>query len=256
MNALGQFSYTQARLSARHGQRPGEHTWIQLQGIGDLASYLHAARRTSLRQWVMGMSSTHGNHEIEQSLREQFRHYVDEVAGWFPTDWNESIKWIKVLQDLPALQHLLAGNIPQAWLLHDPVLYIFASEHKVQRLDAFRQSDYAGLAAAWEKGLSLPVSWLDQWHQRMPAKALKDPGIKKSTKLFREQFKLPIDQTQKNTGQQRQQLETRLTALFRRHNFQVTAAYAHLGLIALDLEKLRSALLRRALFPDTMKAAI
>ena len=147
------------------------------------------------------------------------------------------------------------GNTAPAWLLNDPVLNILASEHRELRLDAFRHSQYAGLAAKWEKGHSLPVAWLEHWQQRMPADAQKDPGIKSTTSLFREQLILHSDRTIEDTGQQRLQLESRLTALFRRYSFQTASAYAHLGLIALDLEKLRSGLVRRALFPDILKAA-
>jgi hypothetical protein len=43
-------------------------------------------------------------------------------------------------------------------------------------------------------------------------------------------------------------LETGLTRLFRRHAARPAAAYAHLGLLALDIQRLRAGLLRRRLF--------
>ena len=255
MKSAAQFAYAQARLQARHGLRPGEQTWRQLQGVGDLANYLHVVRRTSLRPWVLGMNGSHSSHNHELLLRQRFREYVDEVAGWLPSDWSESVRWLKRLPDLPALQHLLAGNAAPGWLLQDPMLSDFASEQRELRLEAFKQSDCASLAAAWQKGTSLPVAWLEHWQQLLSTDALKDAGIRQMIRLYRNQLGPQIDPAVADTGHQRQQLETQLTTLFRRYSFQATAAYAHLGLIALDLEKLRSGLVGRILFPDTLKAA-
>jgi hypothetical protein len=49
----------------------------------------------------------------------------------------------------------------------------------------------------------------------------------------------------------RQQLVAGLNYVFRRYSFEPAAACAHLGLIALDMEKLRGELLQRALFAET-----
>jgi hypothetical protein len=46
-------------------------------------------------------------------------------------------------------------------------------------------------------------------------------------------------------------LATSLGAAFRRHSFKPAAACAHLGLVALDLERLRGELVQRALFEET-----
>ncbi|HBE91761.1 MAG TPA: hypothetical protein DDW55_04260, partial [Gammaproteobacteria bacterium] len=111
------------------------------------------------------------------------------------------------------------------------------------------------LATAWQKGTSLPFAWLEHWQQLLSTNALEDPGIRQMIRLYRNQLDPQINPTAADAGHQRQQLETHLTALFRRYSFHATAAYAHLGLIALDLEKLRSGLVGRILFPDTLKAA-
>jgi hypothetical protein len=255
MKSAAQFAYAQARLQARHGQRPNEEVWRQLEGVGDLTNYLHVVRRSSLRQWVLGLNSSGDSHNTEQLLRSRFRSYVDEVTGWLPSDWTEPTRWIKRLPDLPALQHLLAGNTAPDWMLKDPILSEFAIEHRELRLEAFRQSDCVELAAAWQKGSSLPDAWLKHWQQLMPANALKDAGTRHMIKLYRSQLTPNTDLSAADTNHQHHQLEAHLKALFRRYSFQATAAFAHLGLIALDLEKLRSGLVRRALFPDIMKAA-
>jgi hypothetical protein len=245
----------QARLQARHGQRPGEHVWFQLHGSGDLASYLLVVRRTSLRHWVLGMNVSQSTHEIEQSLRDQLREYIDEIATWLPTDWRDSFRWISRLADLPALQHLLAGNAAQSWMLSDPRLRDFTSEEKELRLDAIMGSDCYRLAESWKKGHSLTDAWLDHWQHLLPEHSLKGGGITQMARLYREFLLLPSNHEIADTAQQHLNLQTRLTSLFRHFSFQPTAAYAHLGLVALDLARLRSGLVRRALFPEAMKEA-
>ena len=49
----------------------------------------------------------------------------------------------------------------------------------------------------------------------------------------------------------RQQLVSGLNHAFRRYSFEPAAACAHLGLVALDLERLRWELLQRSLFAET-----
>jgi hypothetical protein len=255
IKSISHYAYAQARLQARHGQRPGEHVWLQLHGTGDLANYLLVVRRTSLRHWVLGMNVSHSIHEIEQSLRDQLRGYIDEIADWLPTDWRESVRWISRLPDLPALQHLLAGNAAQSWMLSDPMLRDFASEERELRLDAIMRSDCYRLAESWQKGHSLPDAWLDHWQQLLPENSLKEDGIRQMIRLYHEHLSPPSDTEIVDTAQQRLHLETRLTSLFRHYSFQATAAFAHLGLVALDLGRLRSGLVRRALFPEAMKEA-
>ena len=255
MRSSADFAYAQARLQARHGQRPGEEVWQQLQGSGDLASFLLVVRRTSLRHWVLGMSITHSIHEIEQLLRDQFRDYGDEVAAWLPAEWSESVRWIRCLVDLPALQHLLSGYAVPGWMLSDSILRDFASEEKELRLEAIMLSDYSHLAEEWLKGQPLPHAWLEHWLHIAPVHAMKETGINKIIRLYQDNFLASARSASPVTEQQRFSLHKQLTILFRRYSFQATAAYAHIGLVALDLEKLRRGLVSRALFPEMMKVA-
>ncbi len=56
-------------------------------------------------------------------------------------------------------------------------------------------------------------------------------------------------------GDPRDALIMKLTGVFRRYSFQPAAAVAHLGLVALDLEKLRGDLVSRQLYAETAVAA-
>ncbi len=252
MNNQAQFAYLQVRLQARHGQRPGDQVWRQLDGAGDMANYLHTIRRTSLRHWVPGSDGSHDSHELEISLRRQFRNYVDEVSGWVPEELRDSVRWIKRLPDLPALLHLLRDRTAPGWLLKDPALKTLASGYSDQRQEAFSNSDCSAIAEAWHAGTPLTQAWLERWLRSMPVKTARQPGIIQCGKLLHEHISRS---DQVATEQRRTRLEQQLVSMFRRSSFQITAAYAHLGLIALDLERIRSGLARRACFPNTSRAA-
>jgi len=48
-------------------------------------------------------------------------------------------------------------------------------------------------------------------------------------------------------------LLNRLTAAFRRYSFQPAAACAHIGITALDIERLRADLIERAVFAEPLE---
>ena len=93
------FAYAQTRLQARHGLRPQEAVWRRLASTGDLANYLVAARRTPLLPWIEGIQSAETSHVLESHLRQQFRHYVEDVAHWLPVEWRACIIWVGHLPD-------------------------------------------------------------------------------------------------------------------------------------------------------------
>ena len=168
MTSISQFAYAQARLHSRHGQSPGEQVWQQLHAVGELSNYLSVVRRTSLRPWVLGMNGAQSIHDIEQSLREQFRAYVGEVANWVPAEWQESVLWVGHLPDLPALLYLLKGQTAPAWIIKDPVLNKLASEQHERRAAALLQSDLAPMVKLWEDGYPISLAWLETWKKRLP----------------------------------------------------------------------------------------
>ena len=251
MNHAAQFGYAQARLQARHGARADEQLWRHLASIGDFTSYLQAARRSTLRPWVLGIQVNESSHSIELHLRQQFRGYVDEVAEWLPVRWGDSVRWVKRLPDLPALQHLMNGESAPAWMLEDPGLRVFASETIALRLEAMRNSDVKPLLSAWQRGNALPDAWLEQWQGLWPTQAANDAGMTRLAHMMRRQLQIVRSAPTVPTDHQRSHIEHRLALAFRRYSLTPAAACAHLGLIALDLEKLRGELAYRRLFTET-----
>jgi hypothetical protein len=245
------FAYAQARLQARHGMRPTEQLWRRLASTGDLANFLQQAQQTTLRPWVLGLQATQTSHTMELSLRQHFRRYTDEVAGWLPGNWGAVVRAAKRLPDLPALQYLLRGETAPRWLLEDAELRPFASENMASRLEALHHSDCDYLAAAWQRGDPLYKAWLERWQQQWPVSQRFAAGLAHLGRLLRKYLQQPGGEAVAAGGMPRQQLVAGLGYVFRRYSFEPAAACAHLGLVALDLEQLRGELLQRALFAET-----
>lgn len=246
MNA--RFAYAQARLQARHAQRPGPSDWRLLAGVGDVVHYLQVARRTRLRPWVLGLQGEQDSHRIELTLRRHFQDYADEVLRWLPAPWSRSSDWFRRLPELPAIAHLLGGEPPPAWMRDDPRLEPFTHGDLAQRLQALRDTDCAPLVAAWEQGAPISGAWFDHWRTLWVQDRAGQKGLERLTALVQEALVRRPDGQREDIELQRERLAGRLTVLFRRHALQPAACYAHLALTALDLLTLRGELLQRVWF--------
>jgi len=250
MSSTVNFAYAQARVQARFGDRPDENDWLRLHGNGEIGSYLQAARQTPLRKWVLGISPAHDSHDIELALRQKFRIHIDEVASWPPPPWRAALRWIKCLPDLPAIQHLLGGAAPAAWMRRDPALAVFTDTAAMMiQPQTPRASDCTVLTESWRRGDTLFQGWLRHWHELQPGadreRAYFDQGLRQLEALLGAQLTPPPGAI---TPLLRRELAHRLRTVFRRCSFQPAAACAYLALTALDLERLRGDLVQRALF--------
>lgn len=79
-------AYLQARLQARHGDRPATDEWRMAEAGTDLSHYLEAIRRTSLKRWVGDINPDMAPEAIERHLRAAWRDNVDQLAEWAPDD--------------------------------------------------------------------------------------------------------------------------------------------------------------------------
>jgi len=251
MNTGAQFAYAQARLQARHGNRPTEQLWQRLAGAGDLANFLQQAQRTSLRPWVLGMQATQTSHALELSLRQRFRGYIEEVASWLPGHWAAVVHPAKHLLDLPVLQFLLHGETAPPWLPGDAALRPFASENRASRREALHEAGRDYLVIAWQQGTPLSLAWLEHWQHQWPASRGFAAGLTYLGRLLRRYLEEALAGHTAAGDRLRQPLVAGLGHAFRRYSCEPAAACAHLGLVALDLEKLRGELLQRALFAET-----
>lgn len=282
MIAGGSLEYAHARIWARHGQRPGEGLWRRIETTRDLAAVLELARGSALACWIEGIGPAAGAHGIEQALRRHWRERVVEVATWMPPAWAAAIEWCAVLVDLPAVQHLARGGAPLPWMASDPRLRTLLDTGDGGRagdsgkggppeaqalcslLDAARAQEsvasplrstpaVGGLGAARSRGRPdaqglLPL-WRAEWRRRLPAAAASQ-GIDTHLVPLVVQHASAFAAPQAVDGWAlRRQLQSRLVLLLRRTLVEPVTAFVYLALSALECERLRGELVRRAAFP-------
>jgi hypothetical protein len=243
-------SYAQARLQARHGSRPGGTDWLRLEGTGDLANYLLMAQQSSMKPWVLGLHAHSSSHEIEISLRQQFRQHVDEVSRWLPSKWRGSMQWVGRIVDLPVISYLLAGDTPPAWVSDDPVLQVFAAGELDLSRGVVGDPNLNALVDLWQSDVPVFDGWLICWRSLWPQRGHGNAGLEYLSRLFKTQIEAQKSEQGLGAGIPRERLNHELVTAFRRYRAQPAAAFAHIALTALDLERLRGGLVRRALFPE------
>jgi hypothetical protein len=245
---MGSLEYAQARLSARFGDRPDELAWRKLEHVRELAALLDVARGSAFRTWVGGLSEVSTAHEIEAILRRHWRDRVAEVAAWTPDEWREAVLWCAILPDVPVIAHLARGHPALAWMRDDPLYHDLVDSEPGTCPWALGVGPLAPLATGWNDPGRLAALWRAEWERRAPdagdAALRSDLGRALTSHLAA--FHEPVVS---DGWPLRHALEARLTLLFRRAMLDPMAAFAYVALIALDLERLRGELLRRAAFP-------
>jgi hypothetical protein len=221
----GSLELAHARIAARWGARPDDAQWRRIEATHDLEAVLALARSTSLVQWLGGIEAGTGLHAAEQVLRERWRRRVDEVAAWMPSAWQPSLRWCAELIDLPGLQPWAPRRPRPAWATPDA-------------------------AADVDGGAALLARWLDRWRRWLPrhgARAAIERQLLPLLEGHRRAFAAP--QTVDGWALRRE-LQGRLVLLLRRHAGEPVEAFAYLALCAIELERLRGEITRRAAFPS------
>jgi hypothetical protein len=246
----GSLEYAWGRLQARHGQRAGEPAWRRIEVMRDFAPLLELARSTALRPWLDGITADSSDAQIETTLRGHWRALVAEVGGWMPQAWQAAVAWCAVLPDLAPLQHLARGGEPTPWMDDDDTWRELCAAQPKDRAALLAAGPLSALAVSWAMPQTLGEAWLDEWQRRLPA-PLGNAG-----EALPQVVRTLVDHRAAFAGAAAGQgwllrgaLSARLSLLLRRAAVEPAAAFIHLALCALDLERLRAELLRRALFP-------
>jgi hypothetical protein len=251
----GEFGYAQARIQAHYGQRPTDAVWRQMSATKDLAAYLATARGTVLAARVANLSSASDVHDIEHSMRGQFHTLTREVAHWVPAAWRPPVAWTAWLPYLPLLRYLLDGEEILQWMRDGRRSRRFLAETTAARAHTITELGGGPLVDAAHGRQSLLEAWLAEWQQRWPGDAPAAAGLNQLTATLRAHARRFMTLAPGDTGDARHALNGRLQILFRRQAQQPAVVFIYLALFALDLERLREGLIRRALFAASEHAA-
>jgi hypothetical protein len=247
---VGSLEYAQARLSARHGQRPDELAWRRIEHLRELPALVDAARMSALGVWLGGIDPTSTPHQVERILRGHWRNLVAEVAAWMPEDWQAAVRWCAVATDLPVVQHLARGEASPPWMADDAVYRELGEREAAGFGAAPAEGLFAPLRAAWPDPVRVGSAWLAEWRRRAPARAGDDVTLlDELARVLQRHLAAFHDPAVRDGWPLRRALEARLTLLFRRAMLDPAAAFIFLAMAALDLERLRGELVRRAAFP-------
>jgi hypothetical protein len=241
------FAYAQARIQARFAGLPEEGEWQRLAPCRTLASFLEDARSGSLRGWLKGFSSQSDVHDLEAGLRSLYRETLDEVARWVPAPWRPALSWTRWLMHLPLLAHLRAGGEVPEWVEREPDLRVLLAEDGT--LDPKRLAG-AGIDFLFRAEPELTDAWIEQWRRRWPdcsreATCTLDSLIA----LFVEHAETFRRISPAAAWSLRGELRERLRLRLHGRVLQSEVPFIYLALMALDLERLRAALVSRVLFP-------
>jgi len=250
MTARIPFSYVQARAQARLAALPRNAEWERLEATRSLSAFLEEARATALKPWVAGLSGVSDAHDIDRAIRALFRAEVETVARWVPAAWDAAVRWVQWLPQLPLLDRALRGGDTPSWMASDGFLAGFLGSGGTIDPRALQQAGLGELMAAAAGGGDLPQRWVDGWRHRWP------PTLRRARRGLEALVTLLADHRQRfleadpgRTWPLRRELERRLRHHFHVWLLQPAGLFAYLALYALGLERLRAALVSRALFP-------
>jgi hypothetical protein len=247
------FAYAQARIQARFARLPAEEEWQRLAASRTLASFLEEARSGPLRDWVKGFSGQSDAHELEAGLRSLYRETLEAVSGWVPAPWRDALSWTRWLMHLPLFAHLGAGGALPGWAARDPDLrFLLCEDGTLDR----RRLAAAGVDVLMRPAQGLAAVWIAQWRGRWPRCGHEiSRNLLAFTALLTghvENFRrIPPDAAWSSRKELRERLRLRL----HQRMLQPQVPFIYLALTALDLERLRAALVSRALFSAPGQAA-
>lgn len=249
MIECGSVELADARVHARHGERLDASGWRRIEVLREFAPALELARTTALRPWLVGITADSSVEEIEAALRGHWRRTVAEVADWMPARWRPAILWCAWLPELPLLQHLARGGDPPRWLDDDALWRAVATAPAETRSAVLAAGPASGLAAAWAAPEATGRTWLGAWRERLPAR-LGDAGaaLDALVRALLAHAAAFVQAAPSQGWSLRASLQAQLVHLLRRSALQPAIAFVHIALCALDLERLRAELLRRAIF--------
>jgi len=246
MSVSPRWSYVQARLQARHGDRLAEADWRALEAVRALDQFIERARATSLRPFAQRMNASMASHAIEHALRVSWRDYVAEIAGWASAEWRPAIMWASYVPHLPVVDAVLRGERAD-WVTRDPDIASLTGEDL--RAVARRSLPLWPLLPESSYDGTIAQRWRAHWRTLWPHGAAEPALIRLAEAVAMHVARLGRAGPQETSAPYRHELAHKvIRRLFRQRGGEPAAVFCHLALVALDLERLRGNLVRRALF--------
>ena len=241
-------AYAQARMQARLARLPTEADWRRLASTRSLAAYLEESRATGLGPWVRAFSRLSQPHELDRGCRAIARESTELVASWAPVAWRPAVIWIAWLPWLPLIEHLARGGTLPAWASHDERLRGWLDDSGALDIGALTA---AGLDVA-DAGQCTEViarRWGDAWRARWPTTGGR---CRRDLEALAALVSRHVETFQgggtESAWALREALHGRLWRLLHLRAVQPVALFAFLAILLIDLERLRGALLSRAVF--------
>jgi hypothetical protein len=246
------WSYVQARLQARHGERLEEADWRMLEAAKSLDHFHDRARMSSLRRCTERIDPQMSPHAIERALRAEWRRYVAEVAAWVPSEWQAPVLWTEHVPDLPLMEGFLGKPAPE-WAREDPVRRWFPDDESPSELPVQVRAPVAPLLATNDG--TLAYRWLAHWRTLWPRRrTVERERLDGFCAVVADHLARLAEAGPQDTSRPyRLALARTCERMFRRHSGTPTAVFAHLVLVALDFERLRGGFVRRQLFQGAAK---
>lgn len=249
-------AFAQARLQAAFAALPSEADWLQLRGARSLAAYLEEARHGPLRPWVRGFSAQSDAHAIERGLRALYVEEVERVVEQVPQPWQSAVRCWRWLPFLPLLSRARPGGEVPDWVCADALLASLLGDLLGAdgqgyggRGDECALHPLAQQLADDADGLALKAVWLEQWQQALATLSNRAQGAIAELGTRLQQHWLAFEGLESEPAWRlRLDLREALRRDFHRQSAEPKVAFLYLLLLALDLERLRRALLDRALF--------
>jgi hypothetical protein len=243
MRTIADFAYAQARIEARHSERLLDGEWKTLESSLSLPRYLERARSTVLKRFLTHVGSDMSVHAIERVLRREAVHYVCEIASWAPRRWRRAIAWLAALPLLPLLEGLRDCASPPSWIGDDSML----GPPPSSRGESAHPIAAAAVRLVAIQGAQTETGrpWLRRWRQLWPK---GDAAAADLTRLVDQLVRALASAGGQQGGQSsRRDLIAVVTRFFRSHGASPVALVCHVGLVLIDVERLRGGLVRRAL---------
>ncbi len=245
--SVAEFAYAQARIEARHGERLQDADWKTLESAQSLSRYLELARSTSLKRFLAQIGPDLSAHAVERVLRREAGNYAGEVAAWAPRRWRPAIAWIAVLPLLPLAERSDEGASLPLWASEDAALGALAAAGTEAADPVVR-----GLARLRGDGAApaeIGRRWLRRWRALWPQGDSAGADLGRLVSETGRAHAAAGGRQEATRGPAfRGDLGRTLTRFFRSHVASPVALVCHVGLVLIDLERLRGGLVRRNLF--------